>query len=161
MKGLLFLGMLFFINSHCFAQEVQFPPAVLSAGGGTTNATSEHISKWRIGGVNVLYIESKDPKSSSLNEFADAVLKEIEEISVYPNPVHELLNVQFDIAVQKEICIEIINVAGSKVCINQKQMVLPNQIVQLDFTGLTPALYLVNAYSTDQTLKAVFKVEKH
>ena len=160
MKGLLFLGILYFIIPFGFAQEVQFPPTVLPAGGGVFTANTEHISKWRIGGVNVLYIESDDLKSKSLTELTDSDLDGKGEIAVYPNPVRELLNVQFNTDTKKEICIEITNVAGSKVFINQKKIVLPNQIIQLDFSGLTPALYLVNAYSTDQTLKAVFKVEK-
>ncbi|MCY1720448.1 T9SS type A sorting domain-containing protein [Prolixibacteraceae bacterium Z1-6] len=161
MKGLLFLGILFFIISHCFAQEVQFPPAVLPAGGGVVHTNTNHISKWRIGEVNVLYIETEDLKSSSLSELADSGLNGNGEIAVYPNPVREHLNVQFNIDVKKEIYIEVTDIAGSKVFINQKQIVFPNQIVQLDFSGLTPALYLVNAYSSNQALKAIFKVEKH
>ncbi len=161
MKEILFLGILFFIFCHSVAQEVKFPPAVLPAGGSPINTNTEHISKWRIGGVNVLYIQSEDLKSGSLIEQANSDLKENNEIAVFPNPVRELLNVQFDTKEQKMVRLEVTNIAGSKVLITQKQLVLPNQIIQLDFSTLTPALYLLNAYSTDQKLKSVFKVEKH
>jgi len=161
MKILALFTLILLFTNFSFAQEVQFPPTVLAAGGGVVTYNTVNISKWRIGEVNVLYIESEDLKSNSINELADSSIKGEGEIAVYPNPVHENLNVQFDTDAKKEICIKITDIAGRKVLIDQKQMVLPGQIIQLDFSGLNPSLYLVTAYSADKTLKAVFKIEKH
>lgn len=161
MKGLLFFGILFFIISHCFAQEVQFPPTVLPAGGGAKSTNTVHISKWRIGEVNVLYIESEDLKSGSLSELGGDALNGNGKIVAYPNPVRELLNVQLDLDANKEIRIEVTDISGRRVLIEQKQLIVPGQVIQLDFSELTPAFYLVNVHSSDQTVTAVFKVEKH
>jgi len=148
----------FIITSQ--AQEVQFPPSVLSAGGGVISTNTSHISKWRIGRVNVLYIDSDDLKSSTLNEsFGTEQITE-RQITAYPNPVHDFLNVQFELEEQKQVFINVANLNGSKVVLTQKHHIEPKQTININLSGLAPALYLINVYTEDRTLNEIFKITK-
>lgn len=142
------------------AQDVQFPPSIISAGGGAVNTSHDHISKWRIGSVNVFYIKTEDLKSGEINSQVGRAPKEAFNVSAYPNPVTDLLNVQFIIENPNVFSIEVTDVSGRKVLIKQKNFVLPNQIIQLDLSKLTPALYHVNAYSESKEIRKVFKINK-
>ena len=162
MKRLLFFGMLFCIISYSFAQDVQFPPSILAAGGGVNNGSSGPISKWRIGRVNVLFIGSEDQKdvSSSASAGNNELVESEWEILAYPNPVNEFLQIQFEIDKPTQFSIDVTDVSGRKLIIQKAQLITPNETVQLDLSGISPALYIVVVKSTDLTISKILKISK-
>lgn len=159
MKRLLLFAILFSFISFSFAQEVQFPPSILAAGGGSSS-NALHISKWRIGRVNVFNLDSKDLKSDKVITQTNALSKESWNILAYPNPVTQNLNIRFELENPAELGIELTDISGRKVIIRKKQLVSPDENIQLDLTSITPALYLVHIISDDKAIKKVFKISK-
>ncbi len=70
------------------AQDISFPSAIVSAGGGTGDGNPVNLSRWRIGQVHILSIPSSE---SALETNLDW------NITAYPNPVHDFLQLEFEL----------------------------------------------------------------
>ena len=154
--------MLFFSVIAVFGQDVQFPQAVISSGGGNSSTGPVNLTRWRIGQINVVTFPSGNSlKQASVNhsvlapESTDAW-----SVSVYPNPVNTLLHVQFDTDTKGEFGLEIYDVCGRKLIAENGLMIFPGQVAEIDLTGLTPALYLLKVIPASQRNQKLFKITK-
>jgi len=160
MKRLYFLIILFSVVFYSYAQDVQFQPSIIPAGGGVETISGAHVSKWRIGRVNALYVNTKDEKSTVVVTPVGDVSVGSWEIQAYPNPVIHHLNLRFEMENPIVISIELKDISGRKVLHRKKQLIYPNENVQLDLLEFPQAMYLVHVLSEDKTLNKVFKISK-
>lgn len=152
LKNYLIVFILLIVFNISNAQDVQFPPAIISLGGGSVDANSTHISKWRIGKIHVLQINSKD---------FEEVLNVDWKMQVYPNPVDEFLNIKFLIESPITFEINVYDLAGKNIFIRENNKINPNEIFQINFAGFSSAIYFVNIKSRDLDLNNTIKIVKH
>jgi hypothetical protein len=162
-KLFLFCIMLFFTGIVLFGQDVQFPRAVISSGGGNSSSNAVNLTRWRIGQINLVTLPSAEniPKqaiipTSVLSERSD----EDWSATVYPNPVNTLLNVRFDMERRGEFTLELYDVSGRKIIAENGLNILPGQVAEIDLTGLTPALYLLKVIPSVEGTQKLFKITK-
>lgn len=162
MKRLIFFGILFLSISISSAQGIQFPTSIVAAGGSNHSNSAKQISKWRIGHVNVLQVNSNSIKSGS-TELITNIISESDdtwEITAFPNPVTDILHVQFNINESAPFCITVTDITGRIVIVTEEQVVIPRQTFELDLSHLISALYIINIRSSDHSLFKILKVTK-
>ena len=161
-KLLVSIFFLFLFVSFSNAQDIQFPPSVLSAGGSAVKNNKSHFSKWRIGRVNVLQVNSNNLKSGILytaTEIED-LLDDDWKINAFPNPVTDFLQIQFEIDKPNLFGINVTDLSGRKIIENKVRLIIPNETVELDLTNLSSSLYIINVWSEDKTIHKTLKVSK-
>ena len=161
MKRISLFCLILFAFSFISAQELKFPNSIVSAGGSNTFKNNKNISRWRIGYINIAQLNTNNNKSSNLlsTDHKDEFLLINWNITAFPNPVNDYLQVQFDISVPTQFKIIVTDITGRKV-IEEEQLVLPNRIIKLDFKKLISALYIVNIKSKNETIHKILKVSK-
>lgn len=161
MKTLIILGLIVSSISTVFSQNLQFPASIISAGGSSAQNSSTQISKWRIGNIYVIQFKSQDNKSSTIISGTELAIKKGEfEIKAYPNPVKDILQIQFNIDQSKSFGVKIIDIAGRKVLERKARLIVSNEVIQLDLQHLRPAIYIINVWSDDDSIYEIFKVSK-
>ena len=160
MKTTLLISFLFCFN-FLLAQNIQFPPAIVSAGGSSVETTNSHLSKWRIGSINVIQLNSnlKSKTIPSINEDGN-VVNEDWSIICYPNPTSDYLNIHFSFESKKVLGVRLSDITGHKLIERKPQLISPEEIIELDLTKYAPAFYLVHIWSEDNTLNHVLKISK-
>jgi hypothetical protein len=64
---------------------------------------------------------------------------------IYPNPANDIANVNFSIAENADVVIEVVSLVGQKVVsVNKGNLAAGNYIHQLDVQNLNAGIYLVN-----------------
>ena len=161
-KIFLFLSVLLLTGLVSFSQEVQFSPVVISSGGSSNSTNSVNFSRWRIGQINVVTLpyENAQKQSSVLSTNLPIELTTGWSASIYPNPVSDMLKVRFEMESKGEFSFEIFDVTGRKLFSQNARQILPGQIAKLDFTGLTPALYLLKIIPSGEGVQQQFKITK-
>jgi len=154
--------MLFFPVITVLAQDVQFPKAIISSGGGNAVSGPVNLTRWRIGQINVVTFPSENPLKQASVIATTLPLETTSEwsVKVYPNPVNTILHVNFDMKSQGEFNLEIYDARGSKLISENGLIILPGQVAKLDLTGLTPALYLLKVIPSVQGTQKIFKITK-
>ena len=137
------------------AQEIIFPNSVLSAGGELIKSEYIQISRWRIGSINVLSIDSEANGNKS-----EIYINNHSDIKAYPNPTSDFLNIRFTLKNPINVHLEIIDVKGECLIQKKEYFIAPEEILHLDLTKFTPALYLFNITSKDSVIHRSFKVVK-
>jgi hypothetical protein len=162
MKKMLFIAILCLSVLVSTGQDVQFPRAIVSAGGGNPTSGSVNLTRWRIGQINVVTFNSENAlkqgtvAATAIPESAAGDWK----VNVYPNPVNTVLNIHFELEAQGEFNLEVYDVRGSKIIVENGLTILPGQVAKLDLTGLTPALYLLKVIPAEQGTQKLFKITK-
>lgn len=156
------LSIFVFFEFGLSAQEIQFPASILSAGGEEESNGPSHVSKWRIGQVNVLEIKSKELKGSTITfiERTDKFFYRDLEILAYPNPVTDILKVKFEMKESEYLEISVTDITGRKMLERKIRQILPDETLELDFNELNSALYFLNIWSKDKTLVKSVKISK-
>lgn len=106
------------------------------AGGITTTATDGGIYKWN---------------KSFISVNADDISKEDDLITVYPNPAHGLINIQFEKLNNQETSISLHNLIGQTVMSKQINAV-SNDVIQIDCTGIEAGWYFISIVTGGQTI---------
>lgn len=133
-------------------QEINLNSAVVATAGSNSEQSTVNISKWRLGEVHLVVLQRDE-----LNE-----LSEINwNVSSYPNPCREFLNLEFKTEETAEFTIQVTDIAGKKQWLSEEKTVVPNQTISLDMLKLRPAMYLVSITPKDKKTKRVIKVQKH
>lgn len=154
MKQLLFTILIVILGIPLLAQEIQFPPTVLASGGSSSdnNATNISISRWRLGQVHQITL----PVNISSND--DLILDGL--ITLYPNPVEDFLNIEFQMEESKDYIIRLTDVLGRSMMIRDQRTILPAQVVELNLSEFIPAMYLLHIESPDRKTRIVFRIQK-
>jgi len=132
------------------------PPTIIAAGTQATfqvkfTPTSLGVSS----GINTISIETNDPSENPYNfkifgtGIRKTALSEVEwnadsEISVYPNPVVGILNIDVHSDVGENIVLEIVDLHGQSLILQQRRMTY-NVVntVQMDIRNLTTGIYII------------------
>ena len=144
------------------AQDIYFPPSILSAGSGSLDGNSNKISKWRIGQVYILEVRDTDIKNSSKKSKSGVIgsIELREEIRVFPNPVSDNLRIHFDIEKPGFFGLTVADLSGRKLVRRKVQMVLPGETVELNLSNLSSAMYVLYVLSDEKNIAAKFKINK-
>lgn len=161
MKPLLILGLILLAISTVFSQNLQFPASIVSAGGTFSHNNSTQISKWRIGNIYVIQLNSPNTKSANVLTNTKIQLDKGQwEITAYPNPMKDYLQIKFGISKSQAFGVKVTDIAGRKVFERKAHLIIPNEIIQLDLRHLRPAMYIINVLSDDDSIYEIFKVSK-
>jgi hypothetical protein len=159
----LFSIILFFSGITLWGQEVQFPRAVISSGGGNYSSNVLNLTRWRIGQINVvtLPLGEKITKQATIPA-SPLAEKTVEEwsVTIYPNPVNTLLNIYFNMKSRGEFTLEVYDMTGRKLIAENALIILPGQVAEIDLTRLTSALYLLKVIPAKQGTQKLFKIIK-
>jgi len=152
MKKALFTIFIVILGFSTLAQEVQFPPSVLSGGGGSIENNAINISRWRLSQVHVITL----PDDASLHE----ALMLDDLITLYPNPVDDFLNIEFQMEDPMDFTIRIADVLGRTHVIQVQETVIPMQVLELNMSEFLPAMYLLFIESSDRLIRKTFPIQK-
>lgn len=83
-----------------------------------------------------------------------------ESIRICPNPVTDALFVQFDIVRTKEFWIEIQDVTGRVISLEQHMEIFPGDVVQLNTSDLTTGVYFLKVFTPDREQVHVLSIRK-
>lgn len=145
---LLFVFSAFLLNG----QEIKLNSAVVATAGSSPEISTVNISKWRLGEVHLIVLQKDE-----LNE-----LSEINwNVTSYPNPFRQFLNLDFETEETNEFTIQVNDITGKKQWLSESRTITPNQVISLNLTKLTPAMYLVTITPKDKKTQRVIKVQKH
>ncbi len=159
----LFCIMLLFSGIALWGQEVQFPRAVISSGGGNFSSNALNLSRWRIGQIKGVTLPSGENLTKQSTIPASAISeKTVEEwsVTVYPNPVNTLPNIYFNMENRSEFNIEVYDMTGRKLIAENEQTILPGQVAEINLTGLAPVLYVLKVIPAIQGTQKQFKIIK-
>jgi len=145
---LLFLFSAFFLSG----QEIKLNSATVASAGSNSEFNTVNISKWRVGEVHLIILKHDEFNESSEINW---------NVSSYPNPFRESLNLYFKIEETAEFTIQVTDITGKKQWFSDKKSIIPNQIISLDLATLTPAMYLVTITPKDNHTQRIMKVQKH
>jgi hypothetical protein len=162
-KIILFVSVLLLSGLISFSQDVQFSPAVISSGGGSHSIGAVTISRWRIGQINVITLPSEEnaqKMATVTNTILPVDSPSVWTVTLFPNPVQGKLNVRFDLANKGEFAIELFDVTGRKMMTGEAVIIFPGQIIELDLSGLTPALYVLKIIPSGEGNHKQFKITK-
>ncbi|NOY38578.1 MAG: T9SS type A sorting domain-containing protein [Chlorobi bacterium] len=81
-------------------------------------------------------------------------------IRSYPNPVTDYLTIHFELDKPIEIIIEVTDILGRKQVIRNRSMIAPGETRELDFTGLSEGIYLMQLMTPDKKTVQIFKIIK-
>ena len=89
----LFSIMLFFSGITLWGQDVQFPRAVISSGGGNYASNALNLTRWRIGQINVVTLPSGENITKQATIPASVLSEKPTDewsVDVYPNPANSM-----------------------------------------------------------------------
>lgn len=156
-KGLILLFSFLLICSVIRSQNVQFPPAIISAGGSMAPQGDIRITRWRTAEIHVLTLT----KSSTSDEFI-SVPEEGADWSgrVFPNPFISRVKVGFRLNNPTAFSFELWDMAGKKILTTKKQLFDNGQEAELDLSNCEAGLYLLRIIAPDQGKYKVYKLSK-
>ena len=142
-----------------FSQEVQFSPVVIPSGGGSPSSHAVNLSRWRIGEIHVITLPTEDFALKKA-EVIPTILPDEWIGLVYPNPVNNLLKVSIETNSTREFQFEISDITGRKHVKENATIVFPGQVVELNLSELTPAIYLLKITPHGEGTIKQFKITK-
>ena len=141
-----------------FAQEVQFPAAIVSAGG-SSNGSSVNQSRWRLAAVHVITLNDDIKVKTKLKNQALPALDW--NVSIYPNPVEDFLHLEFEVPEEGvDLFIKITDISGRVVFIQEARPYVNGSNIELNVSGYLPALYLLQISPPDLSSQKVFRIQK-
>lgn len=150
MKLLILPLLLLFLGSTLKAQEIKLNAPIMATAGFGTDSESVSISQWRIGEVHLIVLDQKDKHE----------LTKTWEVSAYPNPFTESINIRFDLSEQNEMLIQVTDLTGKKQLLGTKRQVVPGQVVQLNLSDLASGMYLLSVVPENRKTAQVMKIQK-
>jgi hypothetical protein len=158
------------VSSDCGATwtEVFFKQGdALATGAATTSAFTPGANDWRTECVDLASYAGSDKlfvRFTGINGYGNNIYVDDINVSdaecivnisentgdntnmvIYPNPANDIANVNFSIAENADVVIEVVSLVGQKVVsVNKGNLAAGNYIHQLDVQNLNAGIYLVN-----------------
>ena len=158
MKKLVITALIVFAGLPLLAQEeVHLPPAVLAAGG-SSDGSSTSFYRWRLSMVHIITLSgdfSTDQKGLALDDSKIDWLAKL-----YPNPVRENLYVEFELAEAKDFVLKLTDITGRTLMIREAGMIAPDEIIELNLSKYSAALYLLNIKASDHKTRRLYRIQK-
>lgn len=150
MKKFLLTILVVVVGLPVFGQDIQFPSSIVAAGG-SSEGSPVNLSRWRLAPIHVITV----PQSTDyLNEDADW------KVSVYPVPTEDHLYLQFELPEQRELCLQITDLTGRIMFVQEPRTYLNGSIVELNVSHYSPELYLLKISSPDLATEQVYRFQK-
>ena len=155
MKKFLLMALVVVCGFSMFGQEVRFPAAIVSAGGGSLEDDPITFSKWRIGQVNVITLPDDfrvdDPDG----------LNQDWSVFILPNPVEDFLYLEFVLPEEdKELFIKIYDISGRVIFMQEARTFTHGSTDEIDMSRYKSALYLIQISSPDLKSQNIYRVQK-
>lgn len=152
MKLLLLAILIVLLGIPMLAQEVHFPPAVLAGGGGGSDDNAINVTKWRLSQVHVIHL------NGDLTNIDELMIDE--NVTVYPNPVIDFLNIKFLIEESLDCKVILTDVLGRIHLIQEQRKILPDQVIELNLSDFIPAIYILSIEFPDKEISKTFSIQK-
>ncbi len=130
-------------------------PSVIASGGGDAETGYLHVS-WTIGdlavatltGGNMMITQGfQQPFDVDMGTNPEEVLW---EISLYPNPVKDVLMVRFGMEQPADFLIEVRDMTGRILFVREHRQVMPGQVLRINTSEYSEGIYVVKLSSPDQ-----------
>ena len=157
------LGILFL--SATAGAQITLTPSVIASGGGYAEADNIIIS-WTLGelAVTTLTGDGMILTQGFQQPFDIGVGFRPEEvdwkISVYPNPVTDVLRIRFGLENPQDFLVEIQDVTGRIFIQEQYKRILPGEILQINTSDFIEGVYFLKLSSPDRDRVKVLSIRK-
>jgi hypothetical protein len=164
-KILPFLFVTLFYSGHTFAQNIELSPTVIASAGNYSEAGGISLS-WTLGEVAVTtltqgnIILTQGFQQSYLRDVGFATDPIRWQIAAYPNPVRDLLRIQFDLPEKSDFVIEIQDVNGRLVSQEQFKQVFPGDVIPVEMSSYNPGVYFFRVSTTNREQVRVISITK-
>jgi len=145
----------FLLISGAAGAQMVLTPSVIASGGGTAETANLHVS-WTIGdlavatltGGNMMITQGfQQPFDVDVGTYPEEALW---EISLYPNPVKDVLMVRFGMEQPADFLIEVRDMTGRILFVREHRHVLPGQVLRINTSEYSEGIYVVKLSSPDQ-----------
>ena len=149
----------------CSFSQITSEPSVIASGGAYVEAETMSIS-WTLGELATTTLTGGDmilaQGFQQPFDFGTGIsTKELTwSITAYPNPVTDALFVKFDIDGVKEFWIEIQDVTGRVISLEQQKEIFPGDVVQLNTSNFTYGVYFLKVFTPDREQSQVLSIRK-
>ncbi len=156
---ILFIGLTIVVHG----QEVQFSRALITSGGSSSGGKPVNVTRWRIGQINVITLSASEigmafgelEKASRSPEISDIL-----NFKVFPNPVTDILKVQYNMQETGKYAYELIDFTGRKLIVSNPVTVMPGQVSEINLKGFAPAFYMLRIIPGDTEPDIIYKITK-
>jgi hypothetical protein len=162
MKKLVLLILIVFTGLSILAQsEIYLSPALVAAGGNTggiPDGSTITLSRWKLSKIPVitLYGDYSQENQDLVSEESDHGWN----AKLYPNPVRDNLNVEFELTETMDFIIKLADLTGRVLMIRKSKTTFPLEIIKLDMSGFSSALYLLHISTLDQMNSKIYRIQK-
>lgn len=154
MKRTLFFLACPLLFSSLLQAQIVLTPTVLAASGGYGEGSDISLS-WTLGELAVTTLEGDNMLltqgfQQTFHIGVGVPEKEIKwEISVYPNPVTDQLQIRFNIQRTGDYLLEIQDVTGRVLTLRQQDRVNPGDIIRMNTSNLASGIYFLRVMTPD------------
>jgi hypothetical protein len=163
-KRILFvLAALFYVV--CGFSQIALEPSVIASGGSYAESESMSIS-WTLGELVTTTLTGGDmiltQGFQQPIDFGTGISPQELNwgITAYPNPVGDELNVRFDIDRTRDFWIEIQDVTGRVLSLEQHKEVFPADVFQINTSNFTYGVYFLKVFTPDREQSQVLSIRK-
>lgn len=165
MRNLTLLIIIVALAPSILSAQIEKTPSVLSSSGGFNKNENFSIS-WTLGEIAITTLQGE---SMALTQgFQQAFVKGTGiiksetnwNISVYPNPVQNELNIQFDLHESKDFLLEIQDVTGRVIMQEIYANVYPGDLRTLNTSGFVSGVYFLRVLTIDYKQVKVISLRK-
>ncbi len=82
------------------------------------------------------------------------------EVKVFPNPVKDVLNIQYTLSEKKDIILEIRDITGKKVMEEKLEELTGSSETSVTLSELREGIYFLKFYSADKKYFKIIKIQK-
>lgn len=149
----------------CGFAQFSIEPSVLASGGNYAETDNMSIS-WTIGELATTTLSSGDmiltQGFQQPLDFGTGIMAEELNwgITAYPNPVTNTLYVKFDIDQTRNFRIEIQDVTGRVISLEQHKKIFPGDVVQLNTSSFAYGVYFLKVFTPDREQTQVLSIRK-
>lgn len=151
MKKVLLAILIVILGLPMLAQDISFPSAIVSAGGGTGDGNTVNLSRWRIGQVHVLTIPVDQLTMENDMDW---------NVLAYPNPVKDALQLEFELPESREFFLKVTDASGRVVFLQEARPFIDGYNTEIDMSKYPSALYLLQVSSPDLKSQRVLRIQK-
>lgn len=160
-----YLFILFFITGGAITAAAQsLSPTVLSSSGGFGSSDGTSLG-WTTGEVMVrtfsdgstLLTQGFHQGNLTVSTAVDEMSESAMDVQIYPNPVDDILNVEFKNMVDQTIQVKLVDLTGKTVL--RKEFSQPSNAVRLNLNSVSSGSYMLEVRAADK--RKVFKIVKH
>ena len=165
MRKRIFLVLSAIFLSVCSYAQFTLEPGVIASGGSYAETETMSIS-WTLGELATATLAGGDmiltQGFQQPFDFGTGINPEKLnwQITAFPNPVSDVLFVRFDIQRTREFRIEIQDVTGRVLSLEQHKEIFPGDVVQVNASSFTYGVYFLKVFTPDKEQSQVLIIRK-